>query len=72
VLVKLLLLASIPWLWDYRVSILAVVVVIASAGSHMPARFRYFSLLPGRVVDGSNPPAPKTGPFSLTQDAEQG
>jgi hypothetical protein len=51
VMAKLLLLCLIPWLWDYRVPILAVVVVIASVGSHMPARFRYYSFVHGRVVE---------------------
>ena len=48
---KLLLLCVIPWLWDYRVPILIVVIVIASVGSHMPARFRYYSLWHRRVLD---------------------
>jgi hypothetical protein len=51
VLVKLLLLGSIPWLWQWRVAILALVVVIASVGSHMPGRYRYYSFVHGRVLD---------------------
>jgi hypothetical protein len=51
VLAKLLLLLLIPWLWDYRVAILTVVIVLASVGSHMPARFRYYSVVHGRVLD---------------------
>jgi hypothetical protein len=50
VLFKLLLLVLIPFLWDYRIILLLVVVVIASVGSHMPARFRYYSLVHGRVL----------------------
>lgn len=46
VLVKLLLLLMIPLFWQHRVWILLVVVVIASVGSHMPARFRQYSFLP--------------------------
>lgn len=42
---KLLMLVSIPWLWDYRVAILIAVMVLASAGSHMPRRVRHFSIL---------------------------
>jgi len=59
VLVKLLLLLLIPWCWDCRVAILAVVVVLASVGSHMPARFRYYSVLHGRVIEDckGQPPA---------------
>jgi hypothetical protein len=56
VLAKLALLCTIPLLWDYRVPILLAVVVIASVGSHMPARFRYYSLVHGRVLQ-----EPKTG-----------
>lgn len=51
VFVKLVLLALIPWLWPYRAIILAAVVVIASVGSHMPGRFRYYSLVHRRVVN---------------------
>jgi len=43
--VKLLLLGSIPWLWNYRVAILIIVLTIASAGAHMPRRIRHFSIL---------------------------
>jgi hypothetical protein len=45
VLFKLVLLGIVPLLWDYRVAILSAVIVIASVGSHMPGRFRYYSLL---------------------------
>lgn len=50
-IVKLLLVGLIPWLWPYRVWLLAAVIVLASVGSHMPARFRYYSLLHGRPLD---------------------
>lgn len=50
VLAKLVLLALIPWLWDYRLPILLLVVIVASVGSHMPSRFRYYSIIHGRVV----------------------
>jgi hypothetical protein len=42
---KLLLLCLIPLLWDYRVGILLIVLVMASAGSHMPRWFRHHSVL---------------------------
>ena len=48
---KLALLVLIPWLWEYRVAILAVVIVLASVGSHMPARFRYYSWLEGHPAE---------------------
>lgn len=50
VLLKLGLLASIPFLWDYRLPILLIIVAIASVGSHMPGRFRYYSLIHRRVL----------------------
>ena len=50
VLGKLVLLCLIPWLWEYRIAILAMVLVVASVGAHMPARYRYYSLLHRRVV----------------------
>ena len=51
VLAKLLLLFAIPPFWEYRVSILLLVVVIASVSSHMPSRFRYYSIVHRRVLD---------------------
>ncbi len=50
VLAKLALLAAIPFAWDYRLPILMVVIVLASVGSHMPARFRYYSVVDRRVL----------------------
>jgi len=50
VLAKLLLLCVIPALWNYRVLILLVVIVIASVGSHMPSRFRYYSFVHRRIL----------------------
>jgi hypothetical protein len=52
VLVKLGLLGTIPFLWNYRLPILLAVVVIASVGSHMPSRFRYYSVVHRRVLGG--------------------
>ena len=46
-LLKLALLCTIPFAWGYRLPILLVVVVLASVGSHMSARFRHYSLLYG-------------------------
>jgi hypothetical protein len=51
VLVKLALICSIPWLWPYRVSILVVVFVLASVGSHMPRKLRHYSFWRGRVLE---------------------
>jgi hypothetical protein len=55
---KLSLLCLIPWLWTYRVPILIGVIIIASIGSHMPRRYRYYSILDRRLVtmaEGSVP-----------------
>jgi len=50
VITKALLLCLVPWLWNYRVLILVGVIVIGSAGSHMPRRFRHYSLVDRRLV----------------------
>jgi len=42
---KVLLLCLVPLLWNYRFAILMVVLVMASAGSHMPRRYRHHSVL---------------------------
>ncbi len=44
-----LLIAAGVW-WDQRVVFLLLVVLIGSVSSHMPARFRYYSLIHGRVI----------------------
>ncbi len=53
VLVKLAILVTVPFLWAYRVPLLLVIVVIASVGAHMPSRYRHYSFLRGRVVQGN-------------------
>ncbi len=45
VLGKTALICLVPFAWGARVPILVIVVVIASVGAHMPARYRYYSLL---------------------------
>lgn len=49
-LTKLALIALVPCFWDYRLPILLVVVVLASVGSHMPARYRYYSVLYRQIL----------------------
>jgi hypothetical protein len=56
VLVKSAMTALAALWWDQRVLLLVGVVVLGSVGSHMPGRFRHYSLLHGRVLDE---PAPK-------------
>jgi hypothetical protein len=50
VIAKLVLLCLIPFMWSRRFPILLAVVAIASVGSHMPARFRHYSLLYRKVI----------------------
>jgi hypothetical protein len=53
---KVALLCAVPFCWDYRVAILAVVVALGSVGSHMPARFRYYSVIERQPIRyGSGP-----------------
>ena len=47
---KVILLGAVPIFWDWRLPIVLAVVVIASVGSHMPARLRYYSVLYGEVI----------------------
>jgi len=51
VLVKLGLLLLIPFFWEARVALLLLVVGIASVGSHMPARYRHYSLFHRGVIE---------------------
>lgn len=50
VLAKLGLLLLVPVFWEARVPLMLAVVVIASVGSHMPARFRHYSIARRRVI----------------------
>lgn len=45
VVLKLLLLLTVPLFWDHRVSILLVTVVVSSVASHLPARHRNYRVL---------------------------
>jgi len=58
VMVKAALVIAAGLWWDQRVSFLLLVVLIGSIGSHMPARFRYYSFLHGRVI--VDPPKAET------------
>jgi hypothetical protein len=44
---KLGLLYLVPFVWHYRIPLLLMVMVLASIGSHMPGKFRHYSLLYG-------------------------
>jgi hypothetical protein len=47
-----LLIAAGVW-WDQRVVFLLLVVLVGSVGSHLPARYRYYSVIHGRVISDS-------------------
>jgi len=50
ILAKLALLLMVPFFWESRLILLFLIVVIASVGSHMPARYRHYSLLHRRLI----------------------
>jgi hypothetical protein len=50
VLLKLVVLLTVPIFWEARVPILLLVVALASVGAHMPARYRMYSVRERRVV----------------------
>jgi len=67
-LAKLILVVSVRWLWDYRLPILLAVVVLGSVGSHMPARFRYYSVLYRKVLPSAGGPGAAQLAEELAQD----
>jgi hypothetical protein len=50
VLLKLGCIAAVAVCWEYRVWLLLTALVIGSVGSHMPGRFRYYSIVHRRVI----------------------
>jgi hypothetical protein len=56
---KLALLCTVLAAWSYRLPILLAVVVLGSVGSHMPARFRYYSVVYGQVIPDACGPGGK-------------
>jgi len=49
-LLKLVLVAGVGVFWELRLVLLTLALVIGSVSSHMPGRWRYYSLLHGRVL----------------------
>lgn len=45
---KLILILTVPFLWEFRVHILMAVLTVGSVGSHMTAGLRYYSVLTGQ------------------------
>jgi hypothetical protein len=58
-LVKVALMCAVLLVWEHRLILLLVVVVLGSVASHMPRRFRHYSLLHRRVISAD--PAPGGG-----------
>ncbi len=58
-LAKLVLLCTLPLAGGHRLPVLVAVVVLGSVGSHMPGRFRHYSVLYRRVMEKA--PRPGTG-----------
>lgn len=51
---KLLLVVSVWFFWEFRIAILTLVILIGTVVSHMPGRYRYYSLLHRRIVTGGS------------------
>jgi hypothetical protein len=49
-LVKLAMVAAVALFWEFRVPLLTLAVIVGGVSSHMPGRWRYHSVLHGRVV----------------------
>jgi len=47
---KLILLCLVPFFWDHRLPLLVTVLILASVESHMPAKYRHYSLVFRRVM----------------------
>jgi hypothetical protein len=58
-LAKLALLCVVPLVWDHRLWVLLAIIVLGSVGSHMPARFRYYSVLRREVMPNTCGPGLK-------------
>jgi hypothetical protein len=59
---KVALICVVPLAWDYRLPILLAVIVIGSVGSHMPGRYRHYSVLYRRVIHEVSDPGMKQEP----------
>jgi hypothetical protein len=51
---KVTLLAAVPVFWEQRVALLIAVTVLAGVSSHMPARYRHYSLVARRTTRWSD------------------
>ena len=60
ILLKLVVVASVTWLWDLRVALLFAVIVLSGIVSHMSGRYRYWVLGKGPYT-GSTSKEPRGG-----------
>ena len=49
-LVKIALVAAVAGYWGHRVWLLTIAAIIGGVVSHMPGRYRYYSLIHGRPI----------------------
>lgn len=54
-LAKVAFLCTLLWAGDHRLPVLLGVVIIGSIGSHMPGRFRHYSVVYRRVIKEEKP-----------------
>jgi len=47
---KIILVAAVALFWDVRVWLLTAAIIVGSVSSHMPGRYRYYSILHGRAI----------------------
>jgi hypothetical protein len=62
---KLALLCAVPAAWDLRLPILLTVIVLGSVGSHMRARYRYYSVIYRQVIPDASGPRGKATPSAM-------
>jgi predicted alpha/beta hydrolase len=51
-LVKVVLVAAVAVCWSCSVWLLTAAIIIGSVAAHMPGRYRYYSVVHGRVIGG--------------------
>ncbi len=56
---KLALICAVPLAWDYRLPILLAVIVLGSVASHMPGRYRHYSVVYREVLHEVSGPGGK-------------
>lgn len=54
-LAKIALIVAVPALWSFRIPLLTAAIVIGGVASHMPGKYRYYSIVHGRVIGGEEP-----------------